>query len=286
MNDMLTIVPRFLRDPAAFFESVRRGENVEATGRALAVSSVLFLAVFGFVLGLAHSFWQALSSAVKMPMLFLATVVFCLPAFYFFSLVLGTPLRMGQVATIVLAGIGVTAFLLLGLAPVILFFVLTSKSYPFFQLLAVAFVAISGCIGAYFLWRGMALTDSGAERSSGSLRRVLLGTWFILYGFVGSQMVWRLSPLVGDPALPFILLRPSRDNFYVDVIHAVERAMGMQPSAWSTEVLPTLVVISGMCLVPVLLLVFGAGIIAGRPKQSAMSSAPPVPVTSSSGAAR
>jgi len=285
MSNSLTIIPRFLRNPAAFFESIQCGEN-QVASRSLAVSSVLFLAAFGFVLGLSHSLWQALSSAVKMPMLFLATIVFCLPAFYFFSLVLGTPLKMAQVATIVLTGIGVTAFLLLGLAPVMLFFVLTSKSYAFFQLLAVAFVAISGCIGTYFLWRGMALTDPGTERSSGSLRRVLLGTWFTLYAFVGSQMAWRLSPLVGDPALPFVLMRPSRDNFYVDVIHAVERAMGVQPSTWNTEVLPVLVVISGMCLVPVLLLVFGAGIIAGRPKPSAIPSAPPAPVASASGAAQ
>lgn len=285
MNNWLTVVPRFLRDPARFFEDVRRGEQVETTSRSLAVSSVLFLAAFGFVLGLSHSFWQALSSAVKMPMLFLATIIFCLPGFYFFSLVLGTPLKMAQVAAVVLAGIGVTAFLLLGLAPVMLFFVLTSTSYPFFQLLAVAFVAISGCIGAYFLWRGMMLTDADAGRKSGNLRRALLGTWFMLYGFVGSQMAWRLSPLVGDPALPFLLLRPSRDNFYMDVIHALERALGAQASASSAQLLPALVVIGGACIVPILLLAFGAGIAAGRPKRASLST-PPTPAPLAADAAR
>ena len=286
MNSALTIVPRFLRDPAAFFESVRRGEEIEAKSRSLAVSAILFLAAYGFVMGLSHSFWQALSSAVKLPMLFVATIVFCLPAFYFFSLVLGTPLKMAQVTTVVLIGISVTAFLLLGLAPVMLFFVLTSKSYPFFQLLSVVFVAISGCIGVYFLWRGMSSVDPANERSPGSLRRMLLGLWFALYAFVGSQMTWRLSPLVGDPALPFILLRPSRDNFYVDVIHALEQAMGVQQPAWNADVLPMLVGFGGMCLLPLALLIFGAGVIAGRPKHSAIPSTPPVPVASASAAAR
>jgi hypothetical protein len=286
MNSVLTIVPRFLRDPAAFFESVRRGEEIEAKSRSLAVSAVLFLAAYGFVMGLSHSFWQALSSAVKLPMLFVATIVFCLPAFYFFSLVLGTPLKMAQVTTVVLIGISVTAFLLLGLAPVMLFFVLTSKSYPFFQLLSVVFVAISGCIGVYFLWRGMSSVDPANERSPGNLRRTLLGLWFALYAFVGSQMTWRLSPLVGDPALPFILLRPSRDNFYMDVIHALEQAMGVQQSAWNADALPMLVGFSGICLIPLALLIFGVGVIAGRSKHSAIPSAPPVPVASASAAAR
>jgi hypothetical protein len=219
MRDILTIVPRFLRDPQAFFESVQRGEEIRSKVISLAVSSVLFLVIYGFATGLGHSFWQALSSAVKMPLLFVATMAFCLPALYFFSLaLLRTQLRMLQVTAVVLAGIGVTAFLLLGLAPVTFFFVLTSENYPFFQLLAVAFVAISGCIGLYFLWRGMTHVGLGREFAPGIFWRALLGVWIILYAFVGSQMTWRLSPLIGDPESPFVFLQLSRDTFCVDVM--------------------------------------------------------------------
>jgi hypothetical protein len=278
MPGSLMIVPRFLRHPSAFFESIRRGENVEAVCRALGLSSVLFLAAFGFVIGLSHSFWQALSSAIKLPLLFLATIVFCLPAFYFFSLVLGTPLKMVQVACVGLAGISVTAFLLLGLAPVMLFFVLTSKSYPFFQLLAVAFVGLSGLVGLYFVWRGMALADPLGDPSQSNLRRLLLSAWFLLYAFVGSQMTWRLSPLVGDPAVPFLLLQSSRDNFYMDVLRAGQRALGLPSSfAFSGELVATLLA-GAVCLLPLALLVFGIGFVAGRPKSQA--SAPPAPVSS------
>lgn len=90
IGNPFTIVPGFLRNPAAFFESVSRGEEIGAKARALALSAIAFLAAYGFVTGLSHSLWQALSSAVKMPTLFIATIFFCLPAFYFFSLVLGT----------------------------------------------------------------------------------------------------------------------------------------------------------------------------------------------------
>ena len=262
MRSILTIIPRFLRDPQSFFESVQRGEEIKSKVVSLAVSSVLFLVIYGFVTGLSHSFLQALSSAVKMPLLFVATMAFCLPALYFFSLaLLRTQLRMLQVTAVVLAGIGVTAFLLLGLAPVTFFFVLTSKSYAFFQLLAVAFVAVSGCIGLYFLWRGMTRVDLGGEFAPGLFGRALLGVWVILYAFVGSQMTWRLSPLIGDPEIPFVFLQPSRDNFYVDVIRAFERAMGMSQLSWTGggDVV-SMMVLSGFCFSVLCAVALGIGV--------------------------
>jgi hypothetical protein len=40
-------------------------------------------------------------------------------------------------------------------------------------------------------------------------------------------MTWRLSPLIGDPETPFYFIRPSRDNFFVDAIHAFQGALGL-----------------------------------------------------------
>jgi hypothetical protein len=240
MRDILTIVPRFLRDPQAFFESVQRGEEIRSKVVSLAVSSVLFLVIYGFATGLGHSFWQALSSAVKMPLLFVVTMVFCLPALYFFSLaLLRTRLRMRQVTAVVLAGIGVTAFLLLGLAPVTLFFDLTLENHAFFQLLAVAFVAVSGCIGLYFLWRGMTLVNLSGPNVPGLFRHALLGMWVILCAFVGTQMTWWLSPFIGDPGSSFVFLRLSRDTFCVDVM--------------------SMMVLSGFCLSVLCVVALGIG---------------------------
>jgi hypothetical protein len=262
MNSSLISVPRLLHDPAAFFASVRRGKNIEAQTCWLVVSSIVCLAIHGFVMGLSHSLLQALSSAVKMPILVVGTGLFCLPALYFFALALGSSLRLAQVAAVILAGISVTAFLLLGLSPVMLIFVLTSESYAFFQLLAVAFVAISGCIGVWYLWRGILEVNLLNERAPTNLRRALIGAWFALYIFVGSQMSWRLSPLVGDPALPFVLLQPSHGNLYVDVMHALQRVLGLEQSLWN---MPPLWV-GGACLVPLVILILGTGLAASIEK--------------------
>jgi len=228
MKNAFTIIPQFLKNPQEFYQSVQRNEQLGTKALSLFVSTVVFLAVYGFVTGLSHSWLQALSSAAKIPSLFLLTLVFTLPALYFFALaLLNVQFSVAQASVVVLSGIGVTAFLLLGLSPVTLFFVLTSSSYSFFQLLAVVFMAISGFTGLHYILRGFTSVDKDRELTSGSLGNTLLRAWVILYGFVGAQMTWRLSPLIGDPKEPFYLLRPSRDNFFVDVINALQGTLGI-----------------------------------------------------------
>lgn len=228
MQKIFMIIPQFLKAPQEFYESVQRNEQLKLKAFSLFISTVVFLSLYGFVTGLSHSWLQALSTAVKMPLLFLLNLVFTLPALYFFALaLLSIRLSVAQAGVVVLSGIGVTSFLLLGLSPVTLFFVLTSSSYPFFQLLAVIFVAISGFTGLYYILRGFTWVDTEHELTRSSVGNALLRVWVILYGFVGAQMTWRLSPLIGDPKLPFFLIQPSRDNFFVDVIHAFQQAAGV-----------------------------------------------------------
>ena len=245
--NLFNIMPDFLRDPDAFFKEVQAGKDIKAKAWTLALTSALSFMAYGLMVGLSKSPIQALSSAVKMPILFLASMAFCLPALYFFSLaLLATPLKMMQVLTVVLAAMGVTSFLLLGLAPITLFFVLTSSNYPFFQLMAVAFTGLSALIGVYFLWRGMTLVDATRDDASRQLGRRILLLWIVLYAFVGTQMTWRLSPFIGNPDDPFYLVKPSRNNFYVDVIYAAQNALQIPPSDanWIAPFLTT-----GLCIV-------------------------------------
>lgn len=214
------------------------------------------------MVGLAKSPLQALSSSVKVPVLFLSTMLFCLPALYFFSLaLLGTPLKMMQVLTVVLSGISVTAFLLLGLAPITLFFVLTSGNYDFFQLLAVIFVGISSCIGMYFLWRGMTLVEPTRTDALNVLGKRILFLWVLVYGFVGTQMTWRLSPFVGKPEDPFYWIRPSRDNFYVDVVKAIQGALNL-PASDTSWLMP--LVFGGIFFIGLGVVFFAGGMMLGN----------------------
>jgi len=67
------VVETILRDRHQFFEEIRQGIGVPEKTRSMLVSSVAFLAVYGAVLGSTHSLLQALSSAAKLPILFLIT---------------------------------------------------------------------------------------------------------------------------------------------------------------------------------------------------------------------
>lgn len=231
----LTIIPTFLKDPEAFFASVQRNENLRSKAVSLVISSAVFLVIFGFATGLSHTWMQALSTAVKMPLLFLLTLAFTLPALYFFALaLLNIQFSAVQAGVVFLSGIGVTSFLLLGLSPVTFFFVLTSTNYPFFQLLAVLFVAISGFSGLHYILKGFTWVDKDQELAGGTLGNLLLRAWIILYGFVGAQMTWRLSPFIGKPEDPFYIIRPSRDNFFIDVLNAIKQTFGIT----TTEFLP------------------------------------------------
>ena len=236
MKDTFTIIPNFLQDPQKFFQSVQRNQQLKKKAGSLFASTVVFLVIYGLMTGLSHSWQQALSTAIKMPALFLLTLAFTLPALYFFSLaLLNVQFSVAQAGVVVLSGIGVSAFLLLGLAPITLFFVLTSSNYPFFQLLAVVFVAISGVIGLRYVLKGFSWVDKKKELISKPIGSILLRLWVILFGFIGAQMTWRLSPMIGDPEKPFILFQPSRDNFFVDVINAFQQAIGINITSSMNE---------------------------------------------------
>lgn len=229
MKNIFSIIPQFLKDPQAFFGHIQKNENLKGKTLSMLLSSIIFLFIYGFATGLSHSLAQALSTALKMPALFLLTLAFTLPALYFFALaLLNVRFSVLQALVVVLSGIGVSAFLLLGLAPVTLFFVLTSSDYHFFQLMAVVFVAISGVIGLSYILKGFQWVDTEGELSKNTLGSWLLRSWVLLYGFVGAQMTWRLSPLIGDPDMPFFYFRPSRDNFFIDVLNAVSNLFQLE----------------------------------------------------------
>ena len=73
----LAIIERILRNRTYFFEEIRDGIGLQGKMRSMLISSILFLALYGAVMGSTHSLWQALSSGVKLPLLFLTTLFVC-----------------------------------------------------------------------------------------------------------------------------------------------------------------------------------------------------------------
>jgi hypothetical protein len=227
----MAIVEQILRNRYRFFAEIRDGVELSDKMRSMLITSIAFLALYGAVLGSTHSLWQALSSAAKLPILFLATLVISSPTLYFFNVLFGSSQSLTQNFALILAAITVTSVLLLSFAPITLFFLLTTSGYQFFKLLNVVIFGVTGIIGVIFLSQGMAVVGSAGKENGepgegAGARRAVMRFWVIVYAFVGSQMAWTLRPFVGAPGLKFELFRQLGGSFYSNIFASLGEILG------------------------------------------------------------
>ncbi|MGI8924508.1 MAG: hypothetical protein ACR2HJ_10815 [Fimbriimonadales bacterium] len=155
-------------------------------------------------------------------MLFLITVLICLPTLYVLGLVLGAKESVGQYLVVLLGTLAATGILLIGFAPITAFFLMTSSHYQFFKLLNVAVLGISGIIGARFFLRAMrTLWEENRDA-----RDKVLVLWIALYAFVGSQLGWTLRPFFGAPGMEFEPVREVQGNFYINILKSAREVLG------------------------------------------------------------
>jgi hypothetical protein len=221
----LTIIESILRDRQAFFGEIRQGQDLKEKIQAMFISSIAFLALYGAVMGSTSSLWQTLSSAVKLPLLFLATLIVCAPTLYFFNLIFGSNQSLSQNIALMLTAITVTAVVLLSCAPIVLFFLLTSSNYQFFKLLNVGVFAVAGIIGVLFLVQGMRLVSASGTEGAGA-RLMVVRLWILVYAFAGSQVAWTLRPFIGAPTMNFELFRQLGGNFYTNIFASLGELFG------------------------------------------------------------
>jgi hypothetical protein len=254
-EDQPLIIERFLRDRESVWRQIRQERHLNALIGQMLKSSIVGLVGYGAVMGAGASngLLQSLSSALKLPTLYLLTLAVCLPTLYLFNLLCGGRLSARQALALALAAITVSSALTLAFAPISIFFLITSKSYPFYQLLNVAILTLTGVVGLRFLVSGVQsmnaldpaqqpqptsaslseLTQASDEEEHKRLKpriasprpvnMTLLYIWLMLYGFVGSQLGWTLRPFFGDPDRPFVIFRAIEGNFYLGVLEAIAR---------------------------------------------------------------
>src|SRR4028119_532547 len=214
-----TVLIGLLRDRASFLEEIRSGIKLERKSTSLLICSSIFFAVYGAIIGSSHSLAQALSSAVKLPALYLITLIICFPTLYFFNILFGSRKTFGQHFAMLLTAVSVISVLLFSFAPITLFFLISTQNYQFFKLLNVAIFAITGFIGIKFLYQGMGMLSKEDEEGQ-KTRMSVLRFWLILYAFVGTQLAWTLRPFFGSPNTAFELFRQMQGNFYLDIVKA------------------------------------------------------------------
>ncbi len=160
--------------------------------------------------------------AVKLPALFLGTTAFVAVFNWMIASMLGSGLSFKATIFTVFASMAIGGWILLGLVPVSLFFLLSGVSYSgshtelqiahnTILLTHIFILALAGIGGNVALLQG--------------LRRIvrprcpamsLFTAWLAAFAFVGCQLSWILRPFIGSPFFPVEFLRPDalNRNFY------------------------------------------------------------------------
>jgi len=119
------------------------------------------------------------------------------------------------------------SLILISFAPIMLFFIVTSRQHDFTTLLNVIMCAIAGFFGISLLWKGMEhITLKSEEEPS----QWILTMWIIIYMFVGTQLAWTLRPFVGAKG-DFALFRDIEGNFYVYLMKLIGNYFRTYPYA-------------------------------------------------------
>ena len=229
-NDLLNafvLAENILRSPDQYFYETTHQIRIGQKIRSMLITSFVALAAYGALLGCTHSLAQTISSAIKLPLLFLVTLAICVPVLYIFSTFFGSNQSFVSSLVLVLAAITVTALLLLSLGPITLFLVMTSTyHYQLFKLLNVFLFGIAGMAGAATLYRGVRILSKSKLDNETQPHKTIFSLWVAVYIFVGSQMAWTLRPFVGYPDSPFELFRQVGGNFYTNIFVSIGEILG------------------------------------------------------------
>ncbi len=210
-------------DPTSTFWS--RVAASQGLGRQL-VRLLLFIVLASALYGAVMAGWRsprlAFYVALKMPILLLGTTSLVMMLNWMLASLFGANLSFAQVVTLTWSAMAVAAFLLLSLAPVALFFTLTSAAadgspaelqftHNCLLVTHISLIALAGAAGNMSLLRGLRrLVPPGC-----ALTPIYLG-WVVAFAGVGCQLSWMLRPFVGSPFYPVAFMRPDAldRNFY------------------------------------------------------------------------
>lgn len=215
-----SVVMNLLRERKQFLEEIRAGVKLKSKIFGLLISSTVFFGIYGAILGASSTWMQCLVSVIKLPALYLLTLIICFPTLYFFNVMFGSKRTFEQYLALLMTAMAMISILMFGFAPVSLFFLLSTSDYNFFLLLNVAIMAITGFLGISFFYQGMQfLSEEDAEGKD--IRLNILRFWLGLYAFVGTQLGWTLRPFFGSPGRAFELFRNRESNFYLSIWESI-----------------------------------------------------------------
>lgn len=224
----LPLLDGLLRQRESYFDDIFSATDVSAHIRRFLLAAAVLGGIYGLAMGasglrqdVVQGLLQMLTSAVKVPLLYLLSLVVCYPVLFIVVVLMGSKLSFRQTLAMILMALTFNSVLLASCAPIVLFFIVTGSDYSFIKLLHVGIFAFSGIWAMLALLHGLrAMCEKSNLYPKQAIR--ILQVWVLIFGFVGTQMAWTLRPFVGSPDREFEVFRKSQEgNFYLGVWHSV-----------------------------------------------------------------
>ena len=201
----------------------------------LAATYGVCMGVYG-LLGPEGTEWRQMAAgAVKVPALFLLTLLVTFPSLYVFNTLLGPRLQLGVFLRLGVTALSVLTAVLSAFGPITAFFSVTTANYAFVVLLNVAVFALAGvfglgCLRNLLLELARPRTEDHdfvvLEPAKSGRTFGVIYAWMVVFALVGGQMAWLLRPFIGSPDLPFAWLRPRDGSFFEGVLRAAKLLLG------------------------------------------------------------
>ncbi len=211
-----------LHNKDEFFEGIAQEKHI---GPRLVRLLLLFIGMtflYGIIMGSYSGAAQALSAGIKVPLLFVLSLLICFPAFFIIQHILGSTMRLPHMTAILLSGFVLTGAIMVSFTPIVAFFMLTGGNYHFLQLLHVAIFVLAGLFGMKTVLD--ALKYSCEQKNIYPKTGVVVFRfWVVILAFVGIQLAWNLRPFVAERDEPFALFRSYEGNFYTAVIYSFQQ---------------------------------------------------------------
>ena len=213
---------QILSDRESYFTEVIENDRLSAKLLYALATLLALCALYGAAAGAYAGVEQALSTAIKLPLLFLGTLAICFPGFFVIQVLVGSRMKLSQVLALVLGALSLSAILLAAVVPITAFFLFTGADYYFLTLLHILIVLGAGLVGMAVLHEGLSFA---CEKRGVYPKKAMtiMKVWAVLFAFVGIQMAWNLQPFVGDRGQPFRLFRHHEGNFYTAILYSLER---------------------------------------------------------------
>ncbi len=148
-----------LRGDATRLEQLRQG-RIEFSVGGVVLVTILLAMIYGLCMGAfamirtgGGAYMQMIASTVKFPLLFFLTLVVTFPSLYVFNALIGSRLSAGSALRLLTAAIGVMMAVAASLGPIVVFFSVSTTSYPFMGILNVVACTVAGLLGLAFLLR-------------------------------------------------------------------------------------------------------------------------------------